>query len=173
MDGEQSMGGKRNVRIGLGFDVHPFAAGRRLVLGGVEIPFPQGLEGHSDADVILHAVMDAVLGALALGDIGQHFPNTDPKYSGVDSKVLSRHVWDMVCERGYSIGNMDVMVMAEQPKLLLYVSSIRDTIAKLFDCSKEQVSVKATTMEAMGFVGRKEGIAAQAVVLLVRQEKER
>jgi 2-C-methyl-D-erythritol 2,4-cyclodiphosphate synthase len=137
------------------------------MLGGVEIPHSAGLLGHSDADVVLHAVMDAMLGALALGDIGQHFPNTDAAFAGADSAQLSRHVWEMVCGRGYQMGNMDVMIMAETPKILPYRDKMRTAMATLFQCDMSQISVKATTMESMGFVGREEGIAAHAVVLLV------
>lgn len=160
------------MRIGLGFDVHAFEEGRKLVLGGVEIPHSVGLAGHSDADVVLHAVMDALLGALALGDIGQHFPNTEEAYKDADSAELAKHVWDLVCQRGYRIGNMDVMVMAEAPKILPYRDSIRARMASLFDCALDQVSIKATTMEGMGFVGRSEGIAAHAVVLLESIKRE-
>jgi 2-C-methyl-D-erythritol 2,4-cyclodiphosphate synthase len=160
------------MRVGLGFDVHAFAEGRKLVLGGVEIPYKKGLEGHSDADVVLHAVMDALLGALALGDIGHHFPNTDERYRNADSKLLCRHVFELVCQRGYEIGNMDVMIMAEKPKVSPYTLAMRESMAQLFGCELGAVSVKATTMEGMGFVGRQEGIAAHAVVLLVPKRKE-
>jgi 2-C-methyl-D-erythritol 2,4-cyclodiphosphate synthase len=155
------------VRIGIGFDVHPFASGRPLVLGGVTIPHDRGLAGHSDADVVLHAVMDAILGALALGDIGQHFPNTDPAYKDADSRALARRVWALARERGYRMGNLDVMVLAEAPRLRPHVDAMRASMAALYECEPHQVSVKATTMEGLGFVGRREGIAAQAVVLLV------
>jgi len=154
------------VRIGTGFDVHRFVPGRPLVLGGVTIPNELGLDGHSDADVILHAIMDAVLGALALGDIGVHFPNTDERYRGANSLELARHVYSLAINQGYIIGNMDVMVMAEAPKLLPYIPQMRDKIAEAFQCNPKDVGMKSTTMEGMGFVGRKEGIAAQAVVLL-------
>ncbi len=160
------------MRVGLGFDVHAFASNRRLVLGGVEIPHDQGLLGHSDADVVLHAVMDAVLGALALGDIGHHFPNTDERFKDADSKELCRHVYRLICEQGYCIGNMDVMIMAEKPKISPFIPQMRECIAGLFACEVGSVSIKATTMEGMGFVGRKEGIAAQAVVLLMKRERE-
>jgi 2-C-methyl-D-erythritol 2,4-cyclodiphosphate synthase len=159
------------MRIGLGFDVHTLAEGRRLILGGVEIPSPRGLVGHSDADVVLHAVMDALLGALALGDIGQHFPNTDPAYRGADSRELARHVYRLVQERGYRLGNLDVMVLCERPKLAPHIPDMRRTMADLFACDVEQISVKATTMEGMGFVGREEGIAAQAVAIVLPEAK--
>jgi 2-C-methyl-D-erythritol 2,4-cyclodiphosphate synthase len=154
------------IRVGLGFDVHSFAPNRKLFLGGVEIPYEYGLEGHSDADVVLHAVMDALLGALALGDIGKHFPNTDERYRNIDSTILAQHTWKMIQERGFCVGNMDIMIMAEAPKIGPHVEAMREKMASLFECTKEQVSVKATTMEQMGFIGRKEGIAAHAVVLL-------
>lgn len=155
------------MKIGNGFDVHRLEEGRRLVLGGVEIPHSKGLLGHSDADVILHAVMDAVLGALALGDIGHHFPNTDERFAGADSLVLGAHVHQLMKESGYEIGNMDVMVLAEAPKLAPHLPAMRANLARVFDCAIDSVSIKATTMEGLGFVGAQEGIAAQAVVLLV------
>ncbi|MDQ0190381.1 2-C-methyl-D-erythritol 2,4-cyclodiphosphate synthase [Alicyclobacillus cycloheptanicus] len=160
------------MRVGLGFDVHRFAAGRKLVLGGVAIDSDLGLEGHSDADVVLHALMDALLGALALGDIGMHFPNSDPAYRGADSKELTRRVVAMVQEAGYEVGNADVMVLAETPKIAPYVADMRASMAQLLGCETGQVSVKATTMERMGFVGRKEGVAAQAVVLLQPRKED-
>lgn len=154
------------IRVGLGFDIHRLVPEQKLVLGGVAIPFELGLEGHSDADVVLHAVMDACLGALALGDIGQHFPNTDPAYRGSDSRELTRHVVNLVRASGYRLGNLDIMVMAEAPKIGPYVPAMREIVAELFDADVGQVSVKATTMEGLGSMGRREGIAAQAVVLL-------
>lgn len=158
------------MRIGMGFDVHRFVAGRKLVLGGVELNSVYGLDGHSDADVVLHAVMDALLGALALGDIGQHFPDTDERYRGADSSELTRRVWGMVCAHGYKLANMDLMVLAEKPRIAPYSEAIRQSIAKLLDASPNQISLKATTMERLGFIGREEGMAAQAVVLLERTE---
>ncbi len=154
------------MRIGIGFDVHRLVTGRRLVLGGVEMASEVGLEGHSDADVILHAAMDAVLGALALGDIGHFFPNTDPLFKDADSVLLAEKVARVMSQQGYRIGNMDVMVMAEKPKLAPYVSAMRARMAGVFNCPVGDVGIKATTMEGLGFVGREEGIAAQAVVLL-------
>ena len=159
------------MRVGLGFDVHALAPGRKLILGGIEIPFHLGLDGHSDADVVLHAAMDACLGALALGDIGQHFPNTDERYRGADSSQLARHVWEMVRQRGYRLGNMDVMLLAEAPKIAPYVSAMRVHLAALFEADADDISVKATTLEKMGFIGRKEGIAAQVVVMLTPVER--
>ncbi|GEO26704.1 2-C-methyl-D-erythritol 2,4-cyclodiphosphate synthase [Alicyclobacillus acidoterrestris] len=158
------------MRIGNGFDVHEIVSGRPLVLGGERIPAEFGLLGHSDADVVLHAVMDAMLGALALGDIGHHFPNTDVRYKDANSMELLRHVVRLVTEQGYRLCNLDVMVLAEAPKLAPHVMRMRENIAGACECDVQQVSIKATTMETLGFVGRKEGIAAQAVVLLAPLE---
>ena len=158
------------MRIGQGFDVHAFAPNRKLVLGGIEISYHQGLLGHSDADVLLHAVMDAMLGALALGDIGHHFPDTDVRYRGADSVVLAKTVWGMVRDCGYRLGNLDVMVLAQAPKIAPYITAMRQRVANCFDANLSQVSIKATTMEKMGFVGREEGMAAMAVVLLIPNE---
>ena len=155
------------MRIGTGFDVHAFADGRALVIGGVTIAHPRGLAGHSDADVLLHAVADALLGALALGDIGMHFPDTDPRFRGADSRVLLRHVASLVAGRGYAVGNLDATVIAQAPRLAPHVPAMRANIAADLRCAVDQVSVKATTTERLGFTGREEGIAAEAVVLLV------
>jgi 2-C-methyl-D-erythritol 2,4-cyclodiphosphate synthase len=154
------------MRIGYGFDVHQTTEAKPLILGGVPVPSSFGLEGHSDADVVLHAVMDAMLGALALGDIGQHFPNTDNDYKGANSLELVGRVWKMVQDNGYRMGNLDVMVLAEAPKILPHAEQMRTNIASVCQSEVSQISVKATTMETLGFVGRREGIAAQAVVLL-------
>lgn len=154
------------MRIGNGFDVHMVARDRRLVLGGVQIPSDFGLLGHSDADVVLHAVMDAMLGALALGDIGRHFPDTDERFLGANSLDLLQQVCAMVSDKGYQLGNLDVMVLAEAPKISPYVPQMRQNISGACDVDIDYVSIKATTMETLGFVGRREGIAAQAVVLL-------
>ena len=153
-------------RTGLGYDVHAFAPDRKLIIGGVEIPHDKGLLGHSDADVLLHAICDALLGALALGDIGNHFPDTDEKYKNADSKELLKKVYQVVLAKGYTLGNMDSTVVAEQPKLSPFIDSMRETIAKLFNVDIDKISVKATTSERMGFVGRQEGISAYANVLL-------
>lgn len=155
------------MRIGLGFDVHAFATGRPLVLGGVTIPAESGLLGHSDADVVTHALMDALLGALSLGDIGQHFPDTDESYRGASSIGLLRHVMERVRERGYRVGNVDIMVLAERPRLAPYKDAMVQSLARAMQVEDVDVSVKATTMEGMGFVGRREGMAAQAVALLL------
>ncbi len=156
------------LRIGNGFDVHPLVTGRRLVLGGVTIPYERGLAGHSDADALLHAICDAILGALGAGDIGSHFPDTDPSYKDADSRTLLRRVWQRATAAGYALGNVDATVIAEAPKLAPYVAQMVANIAA--DCSAraEQVNVKATTTEHLGFAGRGEGIAALASVLLVK-----
>ena len=160
----------QNVRIGHGYDVHRLVTERALILGGVHIPYEKGLLGHSDADVLLHAVMDAVLGALALGDIGAHFPDSDERYRGADSVALCRAVAALMKEKGYAIGNVDATVIAQRPKLSPYVPEMRKTIADAFLCDVSQVSVKATTEEKLGFTGSGEGISAHAVCLLVSQK---
>ncbi|MDR1321277.1 MAG: 2-C-methyl-D-erythritol 2,4-cyclodiphosphate synthase [Gracilibacteraceae bacterium] len=154
------------MKIGLGFDAHRLAAGRDLVLGGVKIPFSRGLLGHSDADVLTHSVMDAVLGACALGDIGRHFPDTDAAYKDADSIRLLALVRQKAAAAGWAVGNIDAVVMAEQPRLAPYFAEMREKIAGALGISAERVSLKATTTEGLGFVGREEGIAAQAVVLM-------
>jgi 2-C-methyl-D-erythritol 2,4-cyclodiphosphate synthase len=154
------------IRIGNGFDVHALAAGRKLVLGGVTIPHDRGLDGHSDADVLLHAIADAILGALALGDIGSHFPDADPRWKDADSRVLLRHVAGLAVAQGFAIGNLDTTVIAQAPKLAPHVPQMRANIAADLACDVAQVSVKATTTERLGFAGREEGIAALATVLL-------
>lgn len=154
------------MRIGHGYDVHKFAEGRKLILGGVEIPFEMGLLGHSDADVLLHAISDALLGAAALGDIGLLFPDTDPQYEGADSIQLLRQVCRKVREAGFEIENVDATVLAQQPKLRPYIDDMRAMISAALGIDIDCVSVKATTEEGLGFTGRKEGIAAHAVCLL-------
>ena len=159
-------------RIGQGYDVHRLVEGRKLILGGVEIPHPTGLLGHSDADVLLHAVCDALLGAAALGDIGQHFPDSDPAYAGVSSLVLLRATAEKLRQAGFSVGNVDATVVAERPKLAPYLPQMREHIAETLGIPVERVSVKATTEEGLGFTGAGAGIAAFAVCLLERREKE-
>ena len=154
------------MRIGTGFDVHAFADGRALVIGGVTIAHPRGLAGHSDADVLLHAIADALLGALALGDIGMHFPDTDARFRGADSRALLRHVASLVTARGYAVGNLDATVIAQVPRLAPHIAAMRANLAADLGCALDCVSVKATTTERLGFTGREEGIAAEAVVLL-------
>ncbi len=154
------------MRIGHGYDVHRLVPDRRLVLGGVEVPFERGLLGHSDADVLTHAVMDALLGAAALGDIGQHFPDHDPAYAGADSLVLLDQVTALLAERGWRVGNVDATVIAQRPKLASYIPQMRANLARRMGAELEQINVKATTEEGLGFTGGGEGIAAHAVVLL-------
>lgn len=156
------------IRIGQGFDVHQLVEGRPLIIGGITIPYEKGLLGHSDADVLLHTVADAVLGALAEGDIGKHFPDTDMAFKDADSKVLLKEVWKIAKEKGYKLGNIDCTIIAERPKMRPYIDQMREVIAGLLEASPEQVNVKATTTEKLGFPGRGEGIASQAAVLLVK-----
>jgi len=155
-----------DYKIGFGYDVHKFAENRKLILGGVEIPFDKGLEGHSDADALLHAICDALLGALALGDIGKHFPDTDIRYQNADSKIFLRESYKLVKEKGYRLGNIDSTVILEKPKLLPHIDKMRERIAKVLNVPVDLVSVKATTSEKMGFVGSGEGIKAVATVLI-------
>ena len=157
------------TRIGLGYDVHRLTEGRPLVLGGVTIPYERGLLGHSDADVLLHALMDALLGAAALGDIGRLFPDSDERYRGADSRVLLREVADLLERSGFSVGNVDVTLIAQRPKIAPYVPRMRENIAADLKLPLEAVSVKATTEEGLGFTGSGEGMAAQAVALLLKE----
>ena len=156
------------VRVGTGFDVHRLVEGRKCIVCGVDIPFDRGLLGHSDADVALHALMDAMLGAAALGDIGKHFPDTDPKYKGISSIKLLEYVNQFIAEEGYTLGNCDVTIMAQKPKMLPYIGQMRENIAEALNIPIGAVNVKATTTEKLGFVGREEGIAAEAVCILNR-----
>lgn len=156
------------MRIGHGYDAHRLVCGRRLILGGVEIPYERGLLGHSDADVLAHAVADALLGAAALGDIGKWFPDSDPRYRDADSLELLASVTEMLAGRGYSVGNIDATVVAQAPKLAGFIGQMRENIARACGIGAEDVSVKATTEEGMGFSGRGEGICAHAVCLLIR-----
>ena len=157
-------------KIGHGYDVHRLVEGRPLILGGVTVPYSLGLLGHSDADCLLHAVMDAVLGALGLGDIGRHFPDTDPAYKGADSRALARAVCDMMQANGYKVGNIDVTVVAQRPKLAPYIEEMKHNVAEVFSCAPCNVNVKATTEEGLGFTGRGEAIAAHAVCLLLAEK---
>lgn len=157
-----------DIRTGHGYDVHRFAEGRRLILGGTDIPFEMGLDGHSDADVVVHAMMDSLLGALALGDIGQHFPDSDPAYKGADSLKLMERVCTLIRERGYEISNIDATIIAQKPKLKPYIIQMRENIAGAMGIDMERVSVKATTEEKLGFTGRLEGISAHAVALVYK-----
>ena len=158
------------MRIGHGYDVHRFVEGRKCIIGGVDIPHETGLDGHSDADVLVHAVMDALLGALALGDIGKHFPDTDPRYKGADSMALLRHVADLIAKEGYRLGNLDATVLAQAPKLAPHIMQMRENIAGALGCEVSRVPVKATPEEKLGFTGAKQGIAAHCVCLLERAE---
>ena len=157
----------QNFRIGHGYDVHRLVENRKLILGGVTVPYERGLLGHSDADVLTHAVMDAVLGAAALGDIGRHFPDTDEAYRGADSIVLAAHVRDLLSARGYRVNNIDATVIAQRPKLAPYIDTMRDNLARVFGVEPDAVNVKATTEEKLGFTGSGDGIAAHAVATIV------
>ena len=158
------------MRIGHGYDVHRLVEGRKLILGGVEVPHTLGLLGHSDADVLTHAVMDALLGAAALGDIGRHFPDTDPAYAGADSLKLLDRVVELLEEKGYRVGNVDATILAQRPKLAPYIEKMRDNLAARMKADPDQVNVKATTEEKLGFTGAEEGVAAHAVALLFLRE---
>ena len=153
------------MRVGLGYDVHRLVEGRDLILGGVKIPYEKGLLGHSDADVLLHALTDALLGAAALGDIGRHFPDTDERYRGISSLILLEKAYTLVKERGYSLGNADMVLILQKPKLKEYIPSMEENIAGALSCEKERISVKATTEEGLGFTGQGEGVSAKAIVL--------
>ena len=154
------------IRIGHGYDVHRLVENRKLILGGVEIPFERGLLGHSDADVLLHAISDALLGAVALGDIGKHFPDTDPRYAGADSMLLLKEVVQFVRNEGYQVGNLDATILCQRPKLAGYIAAMRENIAACCEIPVSDVSIKATTEEKLGFTGSGEGIAVHAVALL-------
>lgn len=156
------------MRIGMGYDVHKLVEGRKLILGGVEIPHEKGLLGHSDADVLLHAVMDAMLGAAALGDIGKHFPDTDPEFEGISSLKLLKRAAATVRKNGYTVGNIDATIIAQRPKMAPYIEQMRHNIAKALGTDVENINVKATTEEGLGFTGSGEGISANAVCLLER-----
>lgn len=159
---------KPEVRVGMGFDVHRLVPDRPLILGGVSIDFEMGLDGHSDADALLHAITDAILGAVAAGDIGQHFSNTDPRWKGCASSVFVREALRIAREKGYRVGNLDSLIMAERPKMAPIIPEMVARLAELLETDKDNIGLKAGTMERMGFVGREEGIACQAVVCMVR-----
>lgn len=158
------------MRIGLGYDVHKLVQGRDLILGGVKVPYERGLEGHSDADVLVHAIEDAILGALALGDIGKLFPDTDPAYKDASSIGMLRHVIGLMKEKGYRVGNIDATLVAQEPKLAPYIGSIRKSLAGACQTGVENISVKATTSEGLGFEGLGQGMSAQAVCILVKEK---
>lgn len=159
-----------NIKIGSGYDVHRYVENRKLILGGIEIPFQLGLLGHSDADVLLHAISDALLGALALGDIGKLFPDTDEKFKGADSMVLLKEVYEIVKKENFVLGNLDATIRCEKPKLRPYIDTIRENIAKNLNVGIDQVSVKATTEEGLGFTGEMKGIACEAIVLILKKD---
>lgn len=154
------------MRIGFGYDVHQFAENRKLIIGGIDIPHEKGLLGHSDADVLVHAIMDSILGALALGDIGKHFPDTDNKYKDISSLILLKEVYKIMDESGYEINNIDTTVAAQRPKLASYIDDMREIIAETLNTSIENINIKATTTEKLGFVGREEGVSSYSVCLL-------
>ena len=158
------------MRIGMGYDVHKLTEGRKLILGGVDIPWEKGLLGHSDADVLIHAVMDALLGAAALGDIGKHFPDTDPAYKGISSIKLLVHVAGLLRENGYEVGNIDATVIAQKPKMAPHIPQMRRNMAEALGISESKLNIKATTEEGLGFTGRGEGIASQAICLLTEKQ---
>ncbi|MBR6661592.1 MAG: 2-C-methyl-D-erythritol 2,4-cyclodiphosphate synthase [Bacteroidales bacterium] len=158
-----------NIRVGNGYDVHALASGLPLILGGISIPYEYGCVAHSDGDVVIHSLCDALLGALALGDIGKHFPDTDPAYKGIDSKILLDKVTKLISSYGYGLVNADITILAQKPKLLPYVDQMRQTLASITGVDISAISIKATTTEKLGFVGRKEGIAVYAVVLLSKE----
>lgn len=154
------------MRVGIGFDAHSFVVGRPLILGGIEIPYHLGLEGHSDADVIVHAVIDALLGSISADDIGEHFPNTEDQYKDISSLILLKKTKQVLDEKRYKISNIDVVVILEEPKLNIYRNEMKKRLASILEIKPEQIGIKATTTEKMGFTGRREGVAAQAVVLV-------
>ncbi|HBG3484213.1 TPA: 2-C-methyl-D-erythritol 2,4-cyclodiphosphate synthase [Clostridioides difficile] len=155
------------MRIGLGYDVHKLTEDRKLIIGGVEIPHDKGLLGHSDADVLIHAIMDSILGALALGDIGKHFPDTDEEYKGADSMKLLEHVYNLITSKGYKIGNIDSTIIVQSPKMAPYIESMRSNISKVLNTDIDNINIKATTEEGLGFTGAKQGIASQSICLLL------
>ena len=158
------------MRIGIGYDVHKLVENRKLIIGGVNIPYGKGLLGHSDADVLIHAIMDSILGALALKDIGYHFPDSENEYKNIDSKILLKRVFKIMKENNFKIGNIDSVIACEKPKLAPYIDSMRKVIADILNTDVENISIKATTTEKMGFVGREEGISAEAICLLERDD---
>ncbi len=154
------------MRVGFGYDIHPFVAGRPLILGGIEIPSPYGLEGHSDADVLIHALCDALLGAIAAGDIGKHFPNTDPQYKDIQSTILLQRVNGLLREAGFSVINADATIVAEQPKLAPFIPRMVERLSEVLEVDRKRINVKATTSEGLGPIGRREGLAAYAVAVV-------
>jgi len=159
---------EQNYRMGQGFDVHAFGENRKLILGGIEIPYDRGLVGHSDADVLIHALCDALLGAAGLNDIGFHFPDTDPQYKNADSSIFLFHTVNLLQDMGWAVGNVDVTIIAQEPKISPHIAAIKSNLARMLAVSESQVSVKATTTEWLGYIGRKEGMAAQAIAMICR-----
>lgn len=157
------------MRVGLGYDVHKLVNDRKLIIGGVEIPHETGLLGHSDADVLIHAIMDSILGALALGDIGKHFPDTDERFKDANSMKLLEYVYNLIDSKGYKIGNIDATIIAQKPKMAPHISSMRENISKILKTDIENINIKATTEEGLGFTGKKEGIASQSICLLIKK----
>jgi 2-C-methyl-D-erythritol 2,4-cyclodiphosphate synthase len=158
-----------DLRTGIGFDVHAFADGRKLILGGIEIPHNKGLGGHSDADAVLHAITDALLGSIALGDIGTHFPDDDPRYKNADSTIFLKRAHELLRNKGYYVNNIDTVIMLQQPKISPHTQKMRERISKILDIGSDRISIKATTTEKLGFVGREEGISVMAVATVVRK----
>ena len=157
------------MRVGIGYDVHKLVEKRKLIIGGVEIPHDKGLLGHSDADVLIHAIMDSILGALGLGDIGKHFPDTDEKYKNISSMVLLEEVWNIMSAKGYKIGNIDSIIVAQSPKMAPYIDTMKENIARVLNVSIDNINIKATTTEELGFEGNKEGMSAHSVCMLLRE----
>lgn len=157
------------MRVGIGYDVHKLVEKRKLIIGGVEIPHDKGLLGHSDADVLIHAIMDSILGALGLGDIGKHFPDTDEKYKNISSMVLLEEVWNIMSAKGYKIGNIDSIIVAQSPKMAPYIDTMKENIARVLNVTIDNINIKATTTEELGFEGNKEGMSAHSVCMLLRE----
>ncbi|HHV25882.1 MAG TPA: 2-C-methyl-D-erythritol 2,4-cyclodiphosphate synthase [Tissierellia bacterium] len=157
------------MRVGIGYDVHKLVEKRKLIIGGVEIPHDKGLLGHSDADVLIHAIMDSILGALGLGDIGKHFPDTDEKYKNISSMVLLEEVWNIMSAKGYKIGNIDSIIVAQSPKMAPYIDTMKENIARVLNVTIDNINIKATTTEELGFEGNKKGMSAHSVCMLLRE----
>lgn len=157
------------MKVGIGYDVHKLVKKRKLIIGGVEIPHDKGLLGHSDADVLIHAIMDSILGALGLGDIGKHFPDTDEKYKNISSMVLLEEVWNIMSAKGYKIGNIDSIIVAQSPKMAPYIDTMKENIARVLNVTIDNINIKATTTEELGFEGNKEGMSAHSVCMLLRE----
>ncbi|MBW4827809.1 MAG: 2-C-methyl-D-erythritol 2,4-cyclodiphosphate synthase [Clostridiaceae bacterium] len=157
------------MRVGIGYDVHKLVEKRKLIIGGVEIPHDKGLLGHSDADVLIHAIMDSILGALGLGDIGKHFPDTDEKYKDISSMVLLEEIWNILSENGYRIGNIDSIIVAQSPKMAPYIDAMKENIARVLNTPIDNINIKATTTEELGFEGNKEGMSAHSICMLLKE----